>query len=212
MPGAWEFSGPDTLVVILTRELVTMRWSKHFKEMELPPGCTASILSGMPFDHARNNGCEAALKGGFRRVFFLDDDVCPPPNIINHLKSLNQPIVSGLYYRRHEPIAPVAIRLVNGASQWVTQFDPNIPFEVDMVGAGCLMIDRSVLEKMKAPWFEWLCDRPDLPENKRYSEDFAFCMKAREMGYKIWVDPRMSCMHAGLSAVHNGVMAPLKPA
>jgi hypothetical protein len=205
MAGAWELSGPDTLVCTLTRELVTTRWASSFRQMELPPNSMIRFLAGAPYDHARNLGCEEALSGGYQWVFMLDDDVIMPPNGIQILKSSRQPIVSGLYFRRHEPVCPVALQnSPDGTRNWITGYQPGTIFPADYVGAGCLLIHRSVLEKMPSPWFEWWSDRKDLPKNEQMSEDFSFCHKARKLGFPIYVDTRVECLHAGLASAGTG--------
>lgn len=212
MAGAWELGRPDTLVAILTRELVTTRWAFSLRTLKVPPNSNIAVYAGMPYDHARNTACEAMLQQGYEWLFFLDDDVIMPDDGLLVLRGLNLPIASGVYYRRHEPVLPCAlVARPDGARQWVPGVEPGTLMHVDLVGAGCLLIHRSVLEKMPAPWFEWWSDRKDLPEPERLSEDFAFCYKARKMGLTIVLDGRVICMHAGLSAAQApGVMAPLK--
>lgn len=208
MPGSWELGGPNTLVVTLTRELVTTKWAAYLRQLQLPPNSDIRFISGAPYDHARNIGCEEALARGFEWVFMLDDDVIGPANMIQILQSNKMPIVSGLYYRRHEPICPVALVDTEKGRQWVTGYTPGTLFAADYVGAGALLIHRTVLEKMKWPWFEWWSDRKDMAEKDRMSEDFAFCQKARQLGYKIYVDSRADCAHAGLSEMSaRGVKA-----
>lgn len=208
MPGAWECT-PDTLVVILTREMVTMRWAASLRTINLPPNSNIRTLAGMPYDHARNVGCEEALAKGFQWLFFLDDDVVMPPDGIHILKASNLPLVSGLYYRRHDPITPVAIAVTPQGSQWITGYERGKLFPADYVGAGCLLIHRSVLERMPSPWFEWWRDHKDRPENEQLSEDFAFCYKAKKLGFQAYVDTRVECLHAGISAAGPEGMKPL---
>jgi hypothetical protein len=149
------------------------------------------------------------LSRGFQWLFFLDDDVVMPPDGIAYLKSNGLPLVSGLYYRRHEPVTPVAISLTEQGAQWITGYEKGKLFPADYVGAGCLLIHRTVLEKMPSPWFEWWSDRKDLPKGEQLSEDFAFCHKAKKLGFQAYVDTRVECLHAGLSAAGPGGMKPL---
>lgn len=203
MAGSWEILEQNrVLTVILTREMVTTAWSAGFRNLSIPG--TYTFLSGMPFDHARNTGCLKTLELDFEWIFFLDDDVVPPWNAIHTLMSHKQPIMSGVYYRRNPPIYPVMLRDVPGGREWVTQFYAPSVIEVDYVGAGCLLIHRDVLMSMPQPWFEWRCDREDLPPVERMSEDFSFCKKARDMGYKIMVDTSVQCRHIGLGESRVG--------
>jgi hypothetical protein len=209
MAGSWEIGGPDTLVVILTREMVTMKWASSLRAINLPPQSDFRTLAGMPYDHARNTGCEEMLARGFQRILFLDDDVIMPPDGIHILKASNFPIVSGLYYRRHEPVTPVAMTVTPEGSKWITGYEKGTLFPADYVGAGCLLIQRKVLETMPAPWFEWWSDQKDRPPKERLSEDFAFCYKAKKLGFQPYVDTRVDCIHAGLSAAGSWGMKPL---
>jgi len=208
MAGSWEIlayekQNPRVLVAILTREIVSSTWAMGFKNLMIPNG-TYTFLSGMPFDHARNTGCQKLLEMGWEYLFFLDDDVICPPDTITRLVSHNLPIVSGLYYRRMPPLTPVMLRKSPQGPQWVTEYPQNSLVEVDYVGSGCLLIHRSALEALpplsnRCRWFQWQCDRVDLEMNERTSEDFTFMQHAQKHGFKIFVDTGIQCRHIGLS-------------
>lgn len=204
MPGAWELSGPDTLVAILTRGIVPTAWSIGFRHLQFPANSNFTFLTGMPFEHARNAACDRALKQGYQWLFFLDDDVVCPPDTINRLKGHGKDVVSGIYYRRQEPIKPVALRWKQHEGKRVAvhieDFTPGEVVEADIVGAGCLLIHRRVLEEVGAPWFEWLLDpfiRKDIPDGERVSEDFDFCNKAKAKGFRVFLDTGIQCQHIG---------------
>jgi len=210
MPGAWELPHPSVLVSILTRETVTTAWAAAFRNLQIPPGGGIRWSYGAPFDPARNACCGGALEGGFEYVFFLDDDIITPPDVISRLMARRLPIVSGTYFRRNSPFAPVAqVRDAQGLPCWLMKFDLNQLIEVDHVGAGCLLLHRSIFDKIKPPWFEWRCDRFDFPPHLRTSEDFAFCEKAQEVGYKVILDTGVQCIHAGLASSNIEGMKPL---
>lgn len=213
--GAWEVERPVVLLAILTREIVTMQWALGLRNLALPAESGITVRSGMPYDVARNSVCDDLLKSGFQWLLFLDDDVIPPSDVFARLASHNQDIVSGLYYRRHEPVCPVAMKIDGaGQPQWVTAWDPpNSLLEVDLVGAGCLLIHRRALEQMPRPWFEWEIGKAEDPAKPRgrtaMSEDFAFCLRAKSAGFKIHLDTSVRCDHIGLgSATVEGVFKP----
>lgn len=64
-------------------------------------------------------------------------------------------------------------------------------FECDRVGTGCIIIARRVLEKIKRP-FDTLVD-----ENGKHKEgeDFTFCKKAKDAGFKVWGHWDYLCHH-----------------
>lgn len=211
MPGAWEMLSLEVDVAILTRETVTMQWALSLRALQLPAKSSVNTYSGMPFDHARNAACYSALQRNAEWLFFLDDDVAVPPDAFHRLASHKQPIVSGLYYRRNSPIAPVALRDTPQGPVFATDIVAPSLSEVDLIGGGCLLIHNSVLRTIPHPWFEWLVDRTELSAVERCSEDFAFCRKARRnYGFKIYIDTSVQCRHIGLGfSSFGGVFAPL---
>ncbi len=60
--------------------------------------------------------------------------------------------------------------------------------ECDGVGGGCLLIHRRVFDAIEKPYFK--CN-PDT----FIGEDFYFCRKAREAGFKIYLDPSILLGH-----------------
>jgi hypothetical protein len=217
MPGDWEVRASDNvLCAILTVETVTSHWAKHFRNLQIP-GPPPEFLSGMPFDHARNAGCQALLSSRREWLFFLDSDVCPPPDAVHRLLAHNKPVISGVYHRRSPPHGvPVMMRNY----QWVTELpaanEPQL-IEVDFVGAGCLLIHRSVLEALAQrphppgkPWFHWRVDLDtSVPLGEAVSEDFSFCQRVRrELGIPILVDCSVRCLHIGTAEASHGSLLP----
>ena len=198
MPGSWEFARPEVLVAILTRGVVPTKWAVSYRKLEIPGGREPIFLTGMPFDHARNEACKSAVKGGFQWLFFLDDDVMPPPDTIARLIAHGKDVVSGLYFRRAEPIQPVMLRDGKPKPTFILDYQPGQLVEADLVGAGCLLIHRRVLEALQKNWFEWKLGRDDeIPEEERASEDFVFARKAKRAGFGVYVDTSVQCLHAG---------------
>ena len=216
MPGAWEFGPPQVLVAILTRETVTTKWAQGFRELQMPPQSQIIFLTGMPFGHARNSACQTALQHNFTYLFFLDDDVICPPDTIPRLMSRGQDIISGLYFRRAEPInMPVMLKDTKPKPSFITGFQPGTLIEADLVGAGCLLLHRRVIERVPPPKFEWTIDYDgvhsniNVPESERASEDFTFMRKAKKLGFRIIVDTSVQCIHAGLSSASMAGFGPL---
>lgn len=162
-------------------------------------------MAGQPFDMARNTICMKALEGGFEWCFMLDSDVIPPRDAVPRLMAHRKPIISGMYCRRSPPHG-VPVMIKNGG--WHTNFPLGSVQEVDLVGAGCLLIHRSVLERMPPidpqfgkHWFSWRVDRASvLPPGEALSEDFSFCVHARRtLGIPTLVDTSIKCKHVGLA-------------
>jgi len=126
-------------------------------------------------------------------AWFVDDDMfIKDQKALEKLTYWDVDIIGGLYPR----IFPFGIRL---ASKW---FHPNYPKpmwkmyenvpvrgldEVAMTSGGCLLLSRKVIQDDRLHFYpmEFTCA----------SEDFGFCLLAREYGYKIWVDGRVGLAH-----------------
>jgi len=167
--------------------------------------------------------------GGVGGITLHNSDVLVPQNAIERLMSWHQPIVSGLYFRRHPPITPTMWRLAprehwrKGKYTPITEFPKNSLVEVDVAGAGCLLVHTRVFEKInpaaykyirehgnepdfrvedcpafvEKPWFRWAMGREPLGT----SEDFEFFSLCREAGFKIYVDSGCVCPHCAQARV-----------
>lgn len=212
MPCSWEIRKQNSVLCsILHVDFTTVAWAFGLRNLIIPGHVLP--LSGMPFDHARNMAGMRALEVGAEWLFFLDSDVVPPRDAILRLMNHKKPIVSGVYYRRSPPIG-VPVMIKNGG--WFTGYPPNSLVEVDLVGAGCLLIHRSVLERLPAQspghhWFDWKVDLAGvLPPGECLSEDFTFCLHSKRNGFQVLVDTSIICKHIGLAESTQAGYGPLE--
>ena len=131
-------------------------------------------------------------------IFFLDDDVVCPENILPVLLSLKLPIACGLYMakkRREERGLGAWIKVAEGKYASIDRQQAGRFVEVDVTGLGCALIERSIFEKVLPPWFVW--DPPPA-----LSEDFFFFEKvSKVLGIKPIIDMEMACRHIGVFVV-----------
>ena len=110
----------------------------------------------------------------------------------------NKDIVSGLYIQRipNTHTLEVYMDTPNGGCS-------NIPYsmlkdkglvEIAACGFGCALIKSKVFQTMKYPHFVY---KSALNHRDTVSEDVYFCMKARDHGFKVWVDASIKCNHLG---------------
>ena len=214
MAGSWEIREQrKVLLYSIHTEITTMAWAAGFRNLILPGSYT--FLSGMPYDHARNSAVQQFLASPFEWLFSLDSDVIPPRDAILRLLAHNQPIISGTYFRRSPPHGvPVAIK----DGKWVDRYRPGEILEVDLVGAGCLLVHRSVWERVPPQrvgkqWFDWRVDLKGTgayPDHECMSEDFTLCQHWRKHGLRVLLDTGVVCRHAGLSQAVPGALVPLE--
>lgn len=213
MPGAWEvIRNARVLVGILHVDSTTVAWSMGLRNLQIPGGGVLPV-SGMPYDHARNEICKAALANGMSHVFMLDSDVIPPNDAIIRLLHHRQPIISGVYHRRSPPHGvPVMMR----GGTWVTEYPANAVIEVDLVGAGCLLIETDCLRRLPPQrpgkhWFDWRVDlQGHHPREYCLSEDFTFMTHAKKHGIRTLVDTSVLCRHVGFAQATYGSFVPME--
>jgi len=209
--GSWE-NQHSVFAAVLHTDTTTISWAFGLRVLQIPG--IIEGFAGMPFDHARNIAAMKSLEYGASHIFFIDSDVIPPPDAVMRLLAHKKPVISGVYCRRSPPEGvPVMMKPLG---QWVTQYPANAVIEVDVVGSGCLLIERSVLETLPPQrpgkhWFDWRVDMQGvLPVGQCLSEDFTFCMAVREkLGIPILVDTSIQCKHVGFGESTYGSFKPL---
>jgi len=193
---------------------------------------TLRVINDFPIDYNRNKFVDEALELGADYLMFMDMDMTFPSNMINNLLELisdEHPVVTGMYYIKRPPFRPVMGRYVDWDEElskkkdhldklgfvkddkqllmWcpVTYFDDK-PFEVDVIGMGCVLIKREVFEKLrKQPeeevkahpraYFKYSPDPRKEESQNCISEDMFFCARVKKAGIKILCDPRVQCGH-----------------
>ena len=153
-------------------------------------------------DALRDCAASDAIKDGYTHILYLDADMIWPSNVLwKMLKHADDTrVVGGHYVMKHQPYGAVA--LLNKHRQPGSNVDVfehadlrNVRelVEVDVVGMGCTLVPVALIEAMgERPWFEYKDDDEGWP---RVTEDVAFCLRAKEVGGTVWVDPTVQCGH-----------------
>jgi len=228
MPFSWELvraRQDATLIAIVVPPFgVSVDWALSFGNMDKPPLWDIMRLSGLPWDCARTQAANQCLNGGYQWLFQIDADILTPKNCIPRLMSHRLPIVSGLYYQRFPTwtgisgdYLPCMFNEVAGADgkvgkQAITEFQPGSLVEAHYVPAGCLLIHRSVFERMLGAgikeFFKWTLTAASEPPGSGRSEDFEFCARARALGFKCFVSTDIACQHETHSKVTTKGLEP----
>lgn len=166
---------------------------KPFKSFEV------LYVEGADVAVARNK-LVAAAKGDY--ILFLDDDVLPPPDALTKLLRHKKDFVSGLYFSRQRPHYP-QIHMVNKEDprrcDSVIDYEKDKLIQVEACGGGCMLIKRKVFKKLKRPYFHYI--PADEESGIKKSEDYYFCEKVREAGFKIYCDTSIICNHIGVKFI-----------
>jgi hypothetical protein len=150
--------------------------------------------TGSPMD-GQHKIVDFALYGEPRatHILFLDYDVLPKADALSRLLAHDKDIVSGVYplckgrkikwcLSKDEPFTPMPFGDL-----------PDKLFEAKSPCNGMMLVKTEVFENIKKPYWETVYDQKD--NSKSMGADLNFFVKAREAGYKLWVDPQVKCEH-----------------
>jgi hypothetical protein len=161
-----------------------------------------NVISHTLIHSARGQIAMSAIKNKCDYLFFIDSDCVLPPDALKRLVAHDKDIVAGMYFHKTAPFAPVVYKIgEKNLYDVMMDYPKNTVMEVDGVGMGCCLIKTSVFEKFVHDvngQQECYAFEPIPATKKRPSitgEDFAFCHRAQEAGYKIYVDTGLQCKH-----------------
>jgi hypothetical protein len=165
-------------------------------------GC--SIIS-----KARNKLVRNFMETECTDLLFVDADVIINVDAVTRLLALStdKDVVAGTYPRRATDAKFFLDFYLDKDNQ--LEFDENGLMRVESVATGFMLIRRHVIEHMMEKHPEWKYEGDGdgeteyaifdflLIDGKYIGEDYAFCRRAREEGFKIYLDPTISLPHIG---------------
>lgn len=139
----------------------------------------------------------AAINGGYSHVLWLDADMVFDDDIFEKLSSSEKDFISGICHARRPPFRSC---LFKSLTPLVNRYDNTYPkeiFEVGGCGFGCVLIKTSILEAVKRKH-----QQPFLP-SLAFGEDLMFCVRAKELGYKIFANPDVVIGHISQKVIYS---------
>jgi len=163
----------------------------------------------------------------FDYLLMHDSDATWHPNSVQRLLDHKLPVVTGIIFHRHLPTLPTVGIKAGVEPEGKTMYDftpainriaelfkdhtfseeskneillppkPEHLVEIDGCGMHFCLIRRDVLEKIGYPWFQ--CITPNA------GEDFYFCRKVQEAGFKIYADFGVYTGHVAGPGIEIGV-------
>ena len=151
---------------------------------------------------ARNSLIKLAIDGGYDDLFFIDSDTEWEPEWFFNLLERPEPIVGGALIKKSEKEG-YTVKLVDKNLKYSE--DKKL-IEVDGVGTGFMKVSRFALDKL------WEISDEYTSEGEKHrmvfdikvengdliSEDYILCNKWKSLGYKVWLDPTITCNHIGI--------------
>ncbi len=160
-------------------------------------------------DQGRNQMATDALLEGYDETIWIDSDVGFHPNAIDQLRSHGLPIVAGVYPQKNK--LALACHVMPGAPSMTFGKHGGLT-ELLYAGTGFLLIRReaylTIQRKLKLPTCNERFGHAMIPffqpmirkieEGYWYlAEDYAFCQRARDCGFRIMADTSIRLWHIG---------------
>lgn len=178
----------DMVHTMFTYDLVNM---VCFHTLNTNDAVALKISEGTLIANQRAELSLDAMREGCSHILFIDSDMRFPQDMISRLLKHDLDIVATNCARRRMPTGPTAqIYKENGDRELVwTMPDSTGLQEVGSVGMGVMLIKAGVFKALSEPWYEtpWRSDKRGY-----IGEDVFFCNKARDAGFRIWIDHDVS--------------------
>lgn len=165
------------------------------------------MIAGSLIYSSRDQLATMAIQKEADYVLWLDSDMVFRPDTLismfNTVQDKDIDILTGLYFRRVPPYSPVLFDKLDYNAETnaidFTEFKaiPDEIFEVGGCGFGCVFMDTQVFLEVQSKHGNMFAP---IGHN---GEDIAFCVRARDCGFKIYCDPSIICGHVGYSVVDD---------
>ena len=160
---------------------------------------------------ARNALVSEFLKTDAEELLFIDADVVVEPDDVMRLlaQSEGRDIMAGMYPRRAKD-KNFFLELYRDDTDSLVFEGPLL--RVNRVGTGFMLIKRHVIEALIDEHPEWSVENRQgdgyvsavfdfaIKDGKYIGEDYLFCDRATEAGFKVWVDVEINLPHIGVDS------------
>jgi len=151
---------------------------------------------------ARNSLIKLAIDGKYDDLFFIDSDTEWEPEWFFNLLERPEPIVGGALIKKTEKEG-YTVKLID---KKLKHSEDKKLIQVDGVGTGFMKVSKFALDKL------WKMSDEYTSEGEKHrmvfdikvengdliSEDYILCNKWKSLGYKVWLDPTITCNHIGI--------------
>ena len=158
-----------------------------------------------PLDNARNQVVKDFLEQQYDYLWWIDDDIVPPPNAMRKMVEILEKndhidaIGATCFSMKHDggqyfPY-PVTLRF-NEDRKYEVYYGSGVE-EVDATGGACVMVKRRVYEAVERP-YEFLYHKDGTLE---LTCDFLVWQKAKGAGFNLYVDFDLLCDHQRICSI-----------
>lgn len=194
------------LIAVPCMDQVPAPFCQSLAQLKKVGECVLAMKSGSLIYTSRNSLATMAIQMDADYVFWLDSDMVFQPDTLVRMMDTVQKhdidMLTGLYFRRVPPYSPVLFDKLEMRTKTVLDWSefktiPEDLFEVGGCGFGCVLVNTEVLISVQGKHGNMFAPMGN------NGEDIAFCIRAKDCGYKIICDPSIICGHVGYSVVDD---------
>ena len=194
------------LIAVPCMDQVPAPFCQSLAQLKKVGECVLAMKSGSLIYTSRNSLATMAIQMDADYVFWLDSDMVFRPDTLVRMMDTVQKhdidMLTGLYFRRVPPYSPVLFDKLEMRTKTVLDWSefktiPEDLFEVGGCGFGCVLVNTEVLISVQGKHGNMFAPMGN------NGEDIAFCIRAKDCGYKIICDPSIICGHVGYSVVDD---------
>lgn len=178
--------------------------SGHQFSIHLPVGGSLLVAD-------RNRLVQSFWESGADYMMMIDSDVSFDPRTVLNFINSGKDFVAGVYPSRVG--RGFTFRPLTDATGKIKMCPQTRLLGMESVPAGCMMVTRAAIQKMRevhrtlyyTPKDEratsesaYMLFSTELLDGEFWGEDYIFCLRARQAGLEIWVDPTIAFDHAGV--------------
>lgn len=188
-----------TLIAIPCMDQVPAHFAQSLSMLRKVGDCAVAFQIGSLIYTSRNNLSLQALNMNAEYILWLDSDMVFQPDLLErmfHVMDENKiDFLSGLYFRRAKPYSPVIfdkLEMKEDRCVWHNMDTvPNGLTEIGGCGFGCVLMKTEIVANVFGGQGDLFTPLFGV------GEDLSFCWRARQAGYKLYLDPSISLGHVG---------------
>ena len=194
----------------------------HYTTLGVPPDWNVITCRGAYVQDAHQRIAEQFMKTDCTHLLSLEEDHVFPVDLVQRAldwaKDPEARIVGGMYFLKRIPPLPVGfhvneeneVRLFSEKETVYYIANPAI-YEVGIIGMGCTLISREIFEAWPKgePYYVTPSNYGD-ETGRIMSDDSFFCLKARQLGFKTYLDSTCQVKHMAVIPIgHEQYIASL---
>lgn len=178
------------------------------EDLERVGECKVVFAASSLIYDARNGLAMRAIQEKYDYVLWLDSDMTFEPSLLKDLLATKKDLVCGLYYSRKPPFKPAFFDKCYYEQEGLIRkpiahnyydYPKNKLFEVEAFGFAAVLTKVECLDVINAAMGLPFCPIAG------FGEDLSFCIRARQIDYKLWCDSRIKVGHIGKMIVDEEV-------